>query len=182
MLIRAIYVAAILAVSLPQPAAAESGFFIAAGIGAAQLDESFDGFDVDADATAFRLTAGWRFNEHFAIEGGYQNLGRFEQTFDINGEQVDVSLKADGFTFGVVGYLPLGDRWSLLGRTGAFFWDGDADINSVSAASPEDANLFLGAGVAVALTERFALTADVTRFDLEDASSNVVSVGVRINF
>jgi len=182
MLIRAVSLAALLAVSLPQTALADSGFFIGAGIGAARLDESFDGFDIDADSTAYRLTAGWRFNKYVAIEGGYQNLGRFEQTFIISGEPVDVSLQADGFVFGVVASLPLGDRWSLMGRGGAFFWDGDADINSVSAASPEDANLFIGAGASLAMTDRVSLTADVSRYDLEDASSNVVSVGVLVSF
>jgi len=174
--------AALLAVSFPQSALAESGFFVAAGIGTARLDETFDGFEIDADSTAYRLSAGYRFNRYLAIEGAYLNLGRFDQTFEVDGERVDVSLKADGFTFGATGYLPLGDRWSLLARTGAFFWDGDADINRVSAARPEDANLFIGAGVAMALSPKLSLTADVSRYDLDDVSSTVVTAGVVFSF
>ena len=55
--------------------------------------------------------------------GGYSldlpdNFGDFDQTFDIEGTPAEVALKADGFTFGGVGSLPLGDRFALFARAG----------------------------------------------------------------
>ena len=108
---QSIIIAAVLAVLTPAAALAESGFIVGASVGSAELSDDFGGFDVDANSTAYRFTVGWKFNDYLAIEGGYHNFGRFDQTFDIEGVPVDVSLKADGFTLGVVGHLPLGDRW-----------------------------------------------------------------------
>lgn len=161
---------------------AESGLAIGGGVGAASLNEDFDGFDIDADSTAFRLTVGWQFNDYVSVEAGYHNFGRFEQTVDADGTPVEVSLKADGFTLGVTGSLPLGERFSLFGRAGAFFWDGDADINGVSQARPEDTNLFLGFGLSYQLTEKLDLTGDLTRYELDASESNVLSVGFRYIF
>ncbi len=182
MKIQSIIIAALLAVLLPATVIAESGFIVGASVGSAELSEDFGGFDVDADSTAFRFTVAWKFNDYLAIEGGYHNFGEFDQSFDIEGEIVDVSLKADGFTLGVVGNLPLGDRWSLFARSGAFFWDGDADINNVSAAKPEDANFYFGAGVQLAMGEKLSLTADGSRYDLDGSASNVISIGLNYTF
>jgi OOP family OmpA-OmpF porin len=182
MKIQSILIAAIVAVAIPATTLADSGFFVAGSIGSAKFSENLDELVFDADSTSFRINAGWRFNDYFAFEGGYHNFGSFDQSYMIEDEVVDVSLKADGFTLGFVGNLPLGDRWSLFGRTGAYFWDGDADINNVTAESPGDTNLYFGAGVKFALNENLSLTADGTRYDLDGASSNVFSVGLNFNF
>jgi OOP family OmpA-OmpF porin len=175
-------VAMLLLSCTPPSAFAESGLTIAGSVGSASLTEAFDGLDVDTDSTAFRFTIGWQFNDYFTLEGGYHNFGRFEQTVDVDGTPVEVSLKADGFTLGVTGSLPLGERFSLFGRAGAFFWDGDADLNGVSQARPEDTNLFLGFGLSYRLTEKLELTGDWSRYELEDTESDVASLGLRYRF
>lgn len=172
---------AVLAIA-PLKATAESHFYVGGSIGSASLTEDFDGFDVDADSTAFRIIAGWQFNDYFSLEGGYHNFGAFEQTFDVDGEPVPVNLKADGFTLGATGTVPLGEKFALYGRAGSFFWDGDAEINSVSQAQPEDTNLYFGAGAKYVINERFSLVGDWTRYELEDSQSNVLSLGVTFNF
>ncbi len=182
MKIKRILVAAALCALTPVTAFADSGLILAASVGSAELSEDFDGFDVDTSSTAYRLTVGWRFSDYLAVEAGYHNFGDFDQTFDISGTPIDVSLKADGFTFGGVGSLPLGDRFALFARAGAFFWDGDADINNVTQATPEDTNLYVGVGARLALTERLSLTADASRYDLDDTSSSVFSAGFDIRF
>jgi OOP family OmpA-OmpF porin len=182
MKIQSILIAAIVAVLAPVTTYADSGLVVGASVGSAELSDDFGGFAVDTDSTAYRITVGWRFNDYLAVEGGYHNFGRFDQTFDVEGTDVDISLKADGFTLGIVGNLPLGDRWSLFARSGAFFWDGDADINNVSAATPEDTNIYFGAGVRLAMTEKLSLTADGSRYDLDDTSSNVFSLGLNYHF
>jgi len=175
--------ALLLAVAMTATGArADDGLFVSASVGSADLTENFDGFDIDTDSTAWGLTVGWRFNRYFAVEGGYQNFGRFEQTFEIEGDPVDVSIKADGFVLGVIGSLPVGERFGVFAKAGSFFWDGDSKINSLTVATPGDTNLYLGAGVSFALTERLALSADVARYDFEDTESDVVSVGASYSF
>jgi len=166
----------------PLTAIADSGFFIGAALGSASLDDDFDGLTVDSSSTSVRLVGGWRFNEFFAFEAGYHNFGDFEDTVDVGGTPTNVSLKADGFTLGVIGSLPMGERFSLFGRAGMFFWDGDADINNVTVATPEDSNLYIGVGAGYAFTEKFLLTGDWTRYELEDTQSNVLSIGFEYRF
>jgi OOP family OmpA-OmpF porin len=166
----------------PLSATADSGFYLGGSIGSSSLSDDFDGFDVDADSISFRLTAGWQFNDFFSLEGGYHNFGEFEQSFDVAGEPVDVRLKADGFTLGATGSYPLGQKFALFGRAGAFFWDGDADINNVSQARPEDTNLYYGGGAKFAISDRFSLLGDWTRYELEDTESDVISLGFMFGF
>ena len=163
---RALVATLLLTFLLPLSAYAASGLFAGASIGSAGLNEDFEGLNIDTDATAFRIVGGWRFNEHFALEAGYHDFGDFEQQIDVNGTPVTVSLSADGFTFAAAGSLPVSERFSLTGRLGMFFWDGNAEINSVS----------------YSLTETFAFTGDFTRYDLEEAQSNVYSMGFLYSF
>lgn len=158
------------------------GFFVAGSIGKAGLDEDFDGLVVDDNSTAFRLVAGWRFNDYFALEGGYHDFGDFEQAFDDGSGLSIAKLSADGFTLGAVGSIPVSERFALTGRAGMFFWNGSAEINNVSLATPEDSNLYLGAGISFDLGKHFQLTGDWTRYELESAVSGVFSVGLQYQF
>ena len=121
---------------------------------------------------------------YFASVGNFQFMASMIRRVNanFNGMPATANLSADGFTFGVAGTLPVSDKISLTGRLGMFFWDGDAEINDVSQATPEDSNLYFGAGAEYALTERFSFTGDWSRYDLEDAQSNVFSVGVQFSF
>ena len=165
-----------------EPAAADRGFYLAGSIGSAELDEEFDGFDVDDSSTAYRILAGFQFNEYFAAEAGYHNFGDFEDFVQVGGETQQIKLSADGFTIGIVGSLPLHERFALQGRTGVFYWDGDAEINNASSASPEDTNPYFGVGGAFDITPGFQLTGDWTRYELDSANSGVFSVGFRYRF
>jgi OOP family OmpA-OmpF porin len=177
----AIAATALLALS-PATAFADSGFYVGGSVGSSSLSNDFDGFEVDTDSTAFRLIAGWEFNDFFSLEGGYHNFGKLEQSFDDGGEPLDISLKADGFTLGGTGSIPLGEKFALFGRAGAFFWDGDAEINNVTQARPEDTNLYYGGGAKFAITDRLSLLGDWTRYELEDTDSDVVSLGFTFRF
>jgi len=168
-------------VLLPINAYAE-GFFVGGSIGSASLGEDFDGLTVDDSTTSYRLVVGWRFNEYFSVEGGYNSFGKFKDDVAIAGVPTSVSLTADGFTLGLGGNIPLGDRFSLIVRAGMFFWNGAAEINSVTQASPEDSNPFFGAGAQFAITRKFLINADFTRYEVEDANSDVLSVGFEYRF
>ena len=166
----------------PLSADAGEGFYAGASIGRANLSDDFDGLAVDDDSTAFRIVGGWRVNQHFALEIGYHDFGDFEQNIDSAGATGKVNLSADGFTFGVTGSIPVSERFSLFGRAGVFFWDGNAKINNVSQATPEDTNPYLGAGASFAINEAFLLTGDWTRYELEAVNSDVYSIGMAYRF
>jgi OOP family OmpA-OmpF porin len=74
-----------------------------------------------------KLYGGYQFNENFALEGGYFNMGRVaslngtitspgvSRTFTAKGEGQGVNLDA-------VGILPMSNGFSLLGRVGAAYF------------------------------------------------------------
>ena len=168
---------------LAGPISAQAGgFFVGGSVGNANLNEDFDGLVVDDNSTSFRVVAGWRFNDYFALEGGYHDFGDFEQLFNDAGGLSTAKLSADGFTLGAVGSVPVSDRFALTGRAGMFFWNGNAEINNVTQATPEDSNLYLGAGIRFDVNKRFQLTGDWTRYELESAVSGVFSIGLLYQF
>ena len=165
------------------PAAnADSKFYVGGAIGSAELDDSFNGFNFDSSAIAFRISAGWRFNDYFAAELGYLDFGDFEEDFDVLGDLVPASVSANGFTFGVSGALPVSDNFALTGRAGMFFWNGTATLNGVTEASPDDTNPYFAAGARYRFTERFSVVGDFTYYDLEQTESSVISVGIEVDF
>lgn len=177
---------AVLAVSLvlvAVPISAYAGdFYLGASVGNATLDEDFDGLNVDDNATAIRIVAGWSINDYFSLEGGYNDFGDFEQTVDDGNGPLTVKLSADGFILGVTGRVPVSKRFALTGRAGMFFWDGNAEINNVTEATPEDSNLYLGLGLSFSISEKLELTGDWTRYELESATSGVFSLGLQYRF
>ncbi len=172
----------LLALTATTRISASEGFYAGAAIGTASLNEDFDGLNVDDDTTAFRIVGGWQINEYFALEAGYQNFGDFEETFAINGVSSDARLSADGFVFGVQGQFPISPKVATTGRLGAFFWDGEAQINDVSQADPGDTNPYFGVGLSYHVNDAFSITGDWTRYELEDTSSNVFSAGFQFRF
>ena len=168
--------------AVPFQAEAGEGFYAGGSIGSANLDDDFDGFEIDDDTTAYRIVGGWWVNRYFALEAGYQNFGDFEQDVDIGSVISSVSLSADGFTLGATGSVPLSEQFSLFGRAGWFFWAGDAEINNVSQATPEDSNLYLGAGISYAVNDRFQVIGDWSRYDLDGVNSSVASIGIQFSF
>jgi OOP family OmpA-OmpF porin len=157
-------------------------FYLGASVGNATLDDDFDGLNVDDNTTAFRIVAGWKLNDFFSLEGGYNDFGDFKQSFnDVNGLNT-ATLSADGFIFGAKGRVPVSERFALTGRAGMFFWDGNAEVNNVSQATPDDSNLYLGVGANFSLNEKLQLTGDWTRYELESAVSGVFSLGLQYHF
>ena len=187
---------------------AESGLYVGGSLGSAKLSKDLGSFSIDTESTPYRFTIGLQLYDFFVLEGGYQNFGTFENRFTVSGEPVDIRLKADGFTLGVTGSIPLSERFSLFGRGGAFFWDGDALIDSVlygrvgaffwdedvylwedelyidstESPLPGDTNAYFGGGLTMSVTDRLDLVGDWTRYNLETTRSDVFSIGFTYRF
>jgi len=91
---------------------------------ATEQTTSFD----DSD-TAFGIVVGYRLTPHLAIEGGYNNYGqvtyrsRASGAFPLESGTANVSIDTEttGFTFALLGVLPLTRDWELFARAGALF-------------------------------------------------------------
>lgn len=104
---------AALALATPAAQAAQPWY---AGINAGTSDwhSRVAGVDGDGHKGAARLYGGYRFNRSFALETGALYLGEMRQgaaTVESRG----------GAYFDAIGFLPIAQNWSLLGRAGASY-------------------------------------------------------------
>ncbi|EEX67132.1 outer membrane protein A precursor [Vibrio metoecus] len=84
-----------------------SSFWVGAGLGAGQLEESNSGFASKMRAFSGKLGAGYDLNSHFGLYLGYD----FMQYIP---EDNDIHLGSMGF----VGRYPLSKKWDLVGNAG----------------------------------------------------------------
>ncbi len=176
----AVLVSLILA-TLPGSAAADGHWLLGGSVGTAAIDEAVDGFRFDSDSTSYRLYGGYQFNEYFAVEAGYMDLGTFDEQILQGGVVVPVSADADGFTFAARASVPLGQKFAVHGTVGSFFWDGAnriADIND----NVSDSNIFFGAAASFAVTNNVSLRAEATQYEFDGVNSNVFALGFQLNF
>ena len=75
----------------------------------------------DDKDTMYRLHAGYRVHRNFAVELGFVDLGKYESHSTVSPPGfLDTSVKSHGIDLSAVGLLPLGERFTLFARAGAF--------------------------------------------------------------
>jgi len=149
----------------------------------------------DEHSTGYKLFGGYQFNQNFALEGGYFDLGKFgftattAPTGTLNG-----NIKLRGLNLDLVGTLPITEKFSAFGRAGlnyAHARDSFTGTGSVDVINPNPSknamNYKFGVGVQYALTESLAMRAEVERYRINDAVGNkgdidLVSVGLIYRF
>jgi OmpA-OmpF porin, OOP family len=108
-----------LAAAAAGPAAGQDrGIYVGAAGGVVQYQTACDdraGVCDDKDG-GFRGFVGYQFNKYFALEGAYANMGSVK----LSGPAVDTETKTEGFDLLGVFTIPLTDRFSLLGKAGAY--------------------------------------------------------------
>src|SRR5262245_18612610 len=180
-----------------QAAAAQdrSGAYMGASVGSFSYEEEDEGLGViDDSATAYRIMGGYRFNDHFAVEGGWGKTGDLEGGFTetippFGTFTVNLVGNYEVLTVRALGFLPF-EKVSLLGDVGYFDADIDASVNvtgPVSVGGPLDAS---GSGDGATLVggfeynlERIDIRGELEWFDVSDgAEAWDVSVGVLFHF
>jgi len=130
-------------------AAAFSAAFIA-GPASAQMSQMYLGAGggeakTDTRETSWKLYGGFQFNPTWGLELGYNDLGRFRGS-DIH-----------SWTLAGTATLPLGERWSLLGKLGAA-WN-----HPKFTGASNHTDLLAGIGVGYSMTKNLGL-----RLEYED--------------
>lgn len=154
---------------------------------------------VDDSNTAWKVYAGYQFNEWFAVEAGYVDLGEVVTQFGatIPPTQIDALLsdtfsvhpyQGDGWMVaGVVRYAFVPDQFSVVGRAGLFTWESKTTVRVISggtgsvAGDDSGTDGMFGIGVEWHLNEQWSLTADWERYKLNEWL-DVPSIGVRYSF
>ena len=143
---------------------AAGGLYLGAGIGEANVqDESLSG-KFDANGTAYKAFAGYRFDKiplvDLAAEAGYVNFGKPSQT--IGGQSVDFKLHG-GYLAGLV-ILPLGPL-DFYGKGGALSWKSESNIGGGNNRSGTDPFYGVGAGFYL---WKIGIRAEYERYQIKD--------------
>jgi OOP family OmpA-OmpF porin len=193
----------------PYALAAEPGWYLGANIGQSQATIDTDrirGGLLGSGLTAgpidendrdggYKLFGGYQLNRHFAVEGGYFDLGQFgfstttTPTGTLNG---DIKLK--GINLDLVGTLPISERFSAFGRIGVArsqASDTFTGTGAVTVLNPNPSarsnNLKVGLGLEYAFTPAFSLRTEIERYRVDDAVGNkgdvdLISLGLVYRF
>ena len=149
----------------------------------------------DGHSAGYKIFGGYQFNQNFALEGGYFDLGKHGfaattvPTGSLRGE-----MKLRGLNLDLVGTLPITERFSALARVGANYARASDTFSGSGAVGVNDpypskrgTNLKLGVGLQFALTDSLAMRAELERYRAHDAVGNrgdvdMVSVGLVYRF
>lgn len=171
--IRVMAAVGFVSVLLAVPArAADSGFYLGAGVGQAQVkDQSFS-----ESSTPYRAFAGYRFGIipliDIAAEVGYMDLGKAENSAE--------SVKGHGADASALLIFPI-TIFDLYGRLGVMQVNLDKTLNGVSTSSSGSAGVY-GLGVGVRLGP-IGVRAEYDRVDVKNISSaDVGMVSVYFHF
>jgi len=160
------------------------------GSGLALTSLSDDGRD-----GAGKIFVGYRFRRNFALEAGYFNLGQFGFAATTNpAGALNGTIKAQGLNLDAVGFVPLGDYFSLFGRVGLQYAqakDSFSGTGAVAVSNPSPSKSAVGykagLGAQYDFTDSVGLRGEWERYRIDDAVGNVgdvdmLSFGVVFNF
>jgi len=166
-------VASLAFASLPA-VAADNGVYLGASVGQSGLQ--IDDFDYDADATGYKIIAGWRFLDWLAVEGNYVDFGSGDDR--VAGTKIET--EADGISLSAVGFLPVGPV-DLFARVGAIDWSADLSSPGLGSDSDDGTDLTYGIGAQFRVWS-LSIRAEYEMFDIDDADLDMISVGVTWTF
>jgi OOP family OmpA-OmpF porin len=161
------------AAQTPQvPPSHQTGFYLGAGGGLTTMSLDTSTYappagtvmEKEDTAGAVKGFVGYRFHKYFGIEGGYYYLGKVTQTY-AGATYGTVENTLDAWMLDAVGYLPLNEGFSFIGRLGAV--NGNLDTKllgttpaNLGAVSQGNTNFTWGLGAQLDISHRFALRAE----------------------
>lgn len=163
----------------------QPGFYLGAGVGQGTLD--FDDTDftvagVDDSDTAFKVYAGYTFNEFISVEAAYFDAGQPTEQIDTLTLQFDLSA----VNFSAVGHLPLTESFELFGKAGlaSYDYDGQASINGVMVSTGDDSDqdVSYGFGATYSFAGPFEIRGEYEFIEIDSGSYDVVSLSGAFKF
>jgi OOP family OmpA-OmpF porin len=157
---------------------------ITAGLRADGLDVT--SFKTDERSPSGRLFGGYQLNRNLGLEAGVFDLGRYSFSARTSPDgSLDGRIKLQGLSLDLVGTLPLGERFALLGRVGAqVAWARDRFSGSgavgVTNPNPREraVNPKVGVGLQYELNRNLLIRGEAERYRVNDAVGNRGDVNV----
>lgn len=154
-------------------AAEDNGFYLGAGAGQALVDDG----PYDDEDTAFSAFAGYQFNRHFALEGGYADFGEIEPGI------AGTSLEAGAAYITAIGIVPFTDRLEGYAKAGIGRWDLDTELPGLVGNNDDNGNdPTYGLGLQYRFNDLVALRGEYNRFEIEDSEVDLAQLQLRFDF
>ncbi|HJP05447.1 MAG: porin family protein [Gammaproteobacteria bacterium] len=103
-----------------------SGWYVGGSLGLTSVDDDgkFDDQQFDDSDGAYGFFGGYRFNDFFAAESRWMELGEYRRSEPL----IDTdTMDATSISINLVGIIPVGDKWELSAQVGAASVDVSCD-------------------------------------------------------
>lgn len=160
-------------------------FYVLGDIGLNKLELKVDDATYSKTDTMFDLGAGYGFNENFAVEFAYRDLGKLSESDDYG----SASIELTSLQLSALGKLPVNDALYFYGRMG--FAQLSADYSYESYTSPQfndsdsrkKTKVLVGLGLGYNITSAVSLRAEYIRHaKWEDVTFSSLSLGATYSF
>ena len=174
---RATIAALILSLASLSAFAADNGFYLGVGVGQGAVEVQESGFDFDGDDTAYKIIAGFRPLDFFAVEVNYIDLGTAED--NVGG--VNIQADTTGVDAFAVFFLPI-SAVDLFAKAGFISWQQDVSASGFGSVDDSGEDFAYGVGAQV----RFGSLAgrlEYERFEIQDTDTvDMISLGLTWTF
>lgn len=200
---------AFISLASPLVQADKTGWYIGANIGQSRADIDDQRIKNDLQRQGFTTTSiteneqdfgyklfgGYQFNQYFALEGGYFDLGEFDFTANtLPTGTLKGDIKLRGLNVDAIGFIPFTARLSGFGRIGLNYAEARDTFRGSGLVvvthphpSEEAFNYKFGLGLQYELTPSLAGRLEAERYRIDDAVGNegdidLISVGLLYRF
>ena len=168
------------------------GFYVGAGTHLRHYDLSQTGASQGSSGSGSvlsgKLFGGYDFNDTWAIEGGYVDLGKPRYSYMLNGTASQLSARAHAWFGAAKVSMPLSEQFGLFGKVGLD--QHRLEVAGTGAAAALTSNksttaLYVGAGVQYKISKNLASTLELEHFGTDKkpgSALNGVSLGLKFNF
>lgn len=154
--------------------AVDKGIYLGGSVGASKVTDHDFGYS--ADATGFKVIAGWRFIDWLSIEGNYVDFGPGNST--AAGQKIRTD--GNGVSLSALAFLPLGPV-DLFARVGAFDWSASASSESIGNFGKNGTDVTYGAGAQFRVWF-ISVRGEYERFELSGTNVDLFTVGATWTF
>ncbi|MFP5391052.1 MAG: outer membrane beta-barrel protein [Gammaproteobacteria bacterium] len=165
-------------------ASAHAQSYVGGNLGRAEQKLDFGDGDIkDSDVSA-KIYGGWKFNKTFAVEGGYQYLGKGE----IGTNTDSLNARVQSIFVAAVATLPVNEDFSLFAKVGASRNRTKISGTGFSAYKENRTTPLLGIGAEYAFNAKISAIAEYENFGKvvkdngADLKVDTLSYGLRFKF
>ena len=171
----------------PSAHAAETAATSYMGVSAGSVDQKISVAGVGSgkeSTTAYKVYGGFPFDNRFALELGYTDLGKVEESDGTS----TVSAQPKALTAALVISQPLGDKFSVFGKLGLASTNPTLRANGIKVDHGSKSSLLAGIGATFNITSKLTVLIEYESYGtlIEHQNvklkANMASAGIRYSF